>query len=72
LTRPRTPSRRPAVGLLHLKNRRDALADRSLVLICYLTGGLGTYELLGTIGLATAIILGMRVVAATGHDPGDR
>ena len=36
-----------------------------------ITGSLGAYELLGTIGLATAIILGMRVVAATGHDPGD-
>jgi ubiquinone biosynthesis protein len=34
-----------------------------------ITGRPGAYELLGTIGLATAIILGMRVVAATGHDP---
>jgi ubiquinone biosynthesis protein len=36
-----------------------------------ITGALGAYELLGTIGLAAAIILATRVLAATGHDPGD-
>jgi ubiquinone biosynthesis protein len=36
-----------------------------------ITGGLGAYELLGTIGLAAAIILGMRVLVATSQDPDD-
>ena len=34
-----------------------------------IAGRLGAYGLLGTIGLAAAIILGMRVVVATTHDP---
>jgi ubiquinone biosynthesis protein len=37
-----------------------------------IAGRLGAYELLGTIGLAAAIILGMRVVVATSHDPADQ
>jgi ubiquinone biosynthesis protein len=36
-----------------------------------IAGGLGAYELLGTIGLAAAIILGMRVLAASSTNPGD-
>jgi ubiquinone biosynthesis protein len=36
-----------------------------------IANGLGAYELLGTIGLAAAIILGMRVLVATNRDPGD-
>lgn len=36
-----------------------------------IASSLGTYELLGSIGLAAAIILGMRVVVAAGHDPDD-
>jgi|SRR6266545_839797 len=37
-----------------------------------IAGRLGAYGLLGTIGLAAAIILGMRVVVATNHDPDDQ
>jgi ubiquinone biosynthesis protein len=37
-----------------------------------IAGRLGAYGLLGTIGLAAAIILGMRVVVATSHDPDDQ
>jgi ubiquinone biosynthesis protein len=36
-----------------------------------IAGRLGAYELLGTVGLAAAIMLGMRVVVATSHDPAD-
>jgi ubiquinone biosynthesis protein len=36
-----------------------------------IVAGLGAYEMLGTIGLATAIILGVRVVVGTSHDPGE-
>jgi len=35
-----------------------------------IAGSLGAYELLGTIGLAAAIILGMRVLVGTSSDPG--
>lgn len=37
-----------------------------------IAGKLGAYGLLGTIGLVAAIILGMRVVVATSHDPDDQ
>jgi ubiquinone biosynthesis protein len=37
-----------------------------------IAGRVGAYGLLGTIGLAAAIILGMRVVVATSHDPNDQ
>jgi ubiquinone biosynthesis protein len=37
-----------------------------------IAGRWGAYGLLGTIGLAAAIILGMRVVVATSHDPNDQ
>ncbi len=37
-----------------------------------IAGRLGAYELLGTVGLAAAIILGMRVVVATSRDPADQ
>jgi ubiquinone biosynthesis protein len=37
-----------------------------------IAGRVGAYGLLGTIGLAAAIILGMRVVVATSHDPDDQ
>ncbi len=36
-----------------------------------ITDHLGAYELLGTVGLAAAIILGMRVVVTTSQDPDD-
>jgi ubiquinone biosynthesis protein len=36
-----------------------------------ITDHLGAYDLLGTIGLAAAIILGMRVVVGTSEDPDD-
>jgi ubiquinone biosynthesis protein len=36
-----------------------------------IVAGLGAYQLLGTIGLAAAIILGMRVLVTTTNDPGD-
>jgi hypothetical protein len=37
-----------------------------------IAGRWGAYGLLGTIGLAAAIILGMRAVIATSHDPDDQ
>jgi ubiquinone biosynthesis protein len=36
-----------------------------------ITDHLGAYELLGTVGLAAATILGMRVVVTTSQDPDD-